>query len=57
MVVISDEEARGFFSTMTRCSAPRGKSKTDLDNKAAGKEATIDRTLQILYVACSRAER
>ena len=33
------------------------KSKSDLENEAAGKETTIDRTRRLFYVTCSRAER
>ena len=36
--------------------ATKAKSKTDLDNEAAGKETTIDRTRRLFYVTCSRAE-
>ncbi|MEF9957747.1 MAG: hypothetical protein RR767_11185, partial [Acinetobacter sp.] len=31
-------------------------SKRDNENKAEGRETTIDRTLRLLYVTCSRAE-
>ena len=57
MVVISDEEARGFLFNYDKLFGAKGKSKTDLDNEAAGKETTIDRTRRLFYVTCSRAER
>ena len=31
-------------------------SKGDNENVATGKETTVDRTLRLLYVTCSRAE-
>lgn len=57
MVVISDEEARGFLFNYSKLFGAKGKSKADLDNEAAGKETTIDRTRRLFYVTCSRAER
>ncbi len=57
MVIISDEEARGFLFAYDKLFGAKGKSKTDLDNEAAGKETTIDRTRRLFYVTCSRAEQ
>lgn len=57
MVVISDEEARGFLFNYDKLFGAKGKSKTDLDNEAAGKETTLERTRRLFYVTCSRAER
>ena len=57
MVVISDEEARGFLFNYDKLFGVKGKSKTDLDNEATGKETTIDRTRRLFYVTCSRAEQ
>jgi DNA helicase-2/ATP-dependent DNA helicase PcrA len=56
MVVISDEEARGFMFNYDKLFGAKEKSKTDLENEAAGKETTIDRTRRLFYVTCSRAE-
>lgn len=56
MVVISDEEARGFLFNYGKLVGTKDKSKTDLDHEAAGEETTIDRTRRLLYVTCSRAE-
>lgn len=56
MVVVSDEEARGFMFAYDKLFGAKEKSKTDLDNEAAGKETTIDRTRRLFYVTCSRAE-
>jgi DNA helicase-2/ATP-dependent DNA helicase PcrA len=57
MVVVSDEEARGFMFAYDKLFATKPKSKTDLENEAAGKETTIDRTRRLFYVTCSRAEQ
>ena len=56
MVVVSDEEARGFMFGYDKLFGAKDKSKTDLDNEAAGKETTIDRTRRLFYVTCSRSE-
>lgn len=57
MVVVSDEEARGFMFAYDKLFGTKEKSKTDLENEAAGKETTIDRTRRLFYVTCSRAEK
>lgn len=56
MVIVSDEEARGFMFGYDKLFGAKGKSETDLKNEAAGKETTIDRTRRLFYVTCSRAE-
>lgn len=56
MVVVSDDEARGFMFAYDKLFATKAKSKTDLENEAAGKETTINRTRRLFYVTCSRAE-
>jgi DNA helicase-2/ATP-dependent DNA helicase PcrA len=57
MVVVSDDEARGFMFAYDKLFGAKEKSKTDLDNEAAGKETTVDRTRRLFYVTCSRAEQ
>jgi DNA helicase-2/ATP-dependent DNA helicase PcrA len=57
MVVVSDVDARGFMFAYDKLFETKAKSKTDLDNEAAGKETTIDRTRRLFYVTCSRAEQ
>lgn len=57
MVVISDEEARGFMFSYGKLMGIKEKTKTDHDNEAAGKETSLDRTRRLFYVTCSRAER
>jgi DNA helicase-2/ATP-dependent DNA helicase PcrA len=56
LVVVSDEEARGFMFAYDKLFATKSMSKTDLENEAAGKETSIDRTRRLFYVTCSRAE-
>jgi DNA helicase-2/ATP-dependent DNA helicase PcrA len=56
MVIVSDEEARGFMFAYDKLFGAKEKSKTDLENEAVGKETTIDRTRRLFYVTCSRAE-
>ncbi|CAJ7710892.1 pathogenesis-like protein [Burkholderia pseudomallei] len=56
MVVLSDEEARGFMFAYDKLFGTKEKSKTDIENEAAGKETSIDRTRRLFYVTCSRAE-
>lgn len=56
MVVISDEEARGFMFSYDKLFGAKAKSTTDLKHESAGEETTIDRTRRLFYVTCSRAE-
>lgn len=56
MVIVSDEEARGFMFAYDKLFGTKDKSETDLKNEAAGKETSIDRTRRLFYVTCSRAE-
>ena len=56
MVIVSDEEARGFMFAYDKLFGVKEKSKTDLEYEAAGKETTIDRTRRLFYVTCSRTE-
>lgn len=55
MVVMDDEDAGGFLFAYDRLfGAPLGES--DIKNVEANKETSIDRTLRLLYVTCSRAK-
>ena len=56
MVVIDDNEARGFMFSYDKLLGTTAKSRTDLQHEAAGEETTLDRTRRLLYVTCSRAE-
>jgi DNA helicase-2/ATP-dependent DNA helicase PcrA len=55
MVVMDDEDAAGNLFAYDRLfGAPLGES--DVKNVEEGKETSIDRTLRLLYVTCSRAK-
>lgn len=56
MVVMDDEEAEGNLFSYDKLFGAEGLSKGDKENIDAGNETTIDRTLRLLYVTCSRAE-
>ena len=56
MVVISDDEARGFLFNYEKVFGATSKSRTDHSNEALGKETSIDRTTRLFYVTCSRAK-
>jgi DNA helicase-2/ATP-dependent DNA helicase PcrA len=56
MVVISDDEARGFMFNYDKLFGVKAKSAGDLKHEAEGTETTIDRTRRLFYVTCSRAE-
>lgn len=56
MVVISDEEARGFLFSYGKLMGTKAKSKSDLENEVAGNDNSIKRTRRLFYVTCSRAE-
>ncbi|TYC60940.1 ATP-dependent helicase [Zoogloea oleivorans] len=57
LVVVNDEEARGFLFAYDKLFGTKEWSKADQENKAAGRETTLDRTRRLLYVTCSRAEK
>lgn len=56
MVIMDDEEAGGTWFSYDKLFGAEELSPTDLENVEGGKETTIDRTLRLLYVTCSRAE-
>ena len=56
MVVIDDEEARGFLFSYEKLFGVKGKSDTDRKNEQSGNETSIDRTRRLFYVTCSRAQ-
>lgn len=56
MVVMDDEAAGGFLFSYDKIFGGTELGSTDRKNWAASKETSIDRTLRLLYVTCSRAE-
>jgi DNA helicase II / ATP-dependent DNA helicase PcrA len=56
MVVISDDEAKGFLFSYEKLFGAKAKSTTDIKHESSGEETTIDRTRRLFYVTCSRAE-
>jgi DNA helicase-2/ATP-dependent DNA helicase PcrA len=56
MVVMDDEEAGGTLFSYDKLFGAEALSETDQENLEEGNETTIDRTLRLLYVTCSRAE-
>lgn len=57
LVVINDDEARGFLFAYDKFFGAKEKSKVDHENEAAGRETSSDRTRRLFYVTCSRAEQ
>ncbi|EWG99118.1 UvrD-helicase domain-containing protein [Halomonas sp. BC04] len=56
MVVMDDKLAGGNQISYDKIFGGVQLSKTDRENVEKGKETTIDRTLRLLYVTCSRAQ-
>jgi DNA helicase-2/ATP-dependent DNA helicase PcrA len=56
MVVMDDKLAGGNQISYDKIFGGTQLSKADKDNVGKGKETTIDRTLRLLYVTCSRAQ-
>ncbi len=56
LVIIDDEESKGFLFKYDKFFGTQEKSKTDIKNEQDGKETTVDRTRRLFYVTCSRAE-
>ena len=57
MVILDDEEARGFLFSYEKLFGAKATTDADIKNLKAGKETSNDRTLRLFYVACSRAEK
>lgn len=56
MVILDDEEARGFLFSYEKLFGAKEPSETDIKNQQEGKETSIDRTRRLFYVTCSRAK-
>lgn len=57
MVILDDEESKGFLFSYEKLFGAVPPSATDLKNEQEGKETSIDRTRRLFYVTCSRAEK
>lgn len=57
MVLMDDEESRGFLYSYEKLFGVTEKTDTDKRNESEGKETGIDRTRRLLYVTCTRAEQ
>lgn len=57
MVILDDEEARGFLFSYEKLFGAVQPTQKDIDNQTIGKETSIDRTRRLFYVTCSRAEK
>ena len=57
MVVLDDEEAKGFLFSYEKLFGGSPLSATDRKNIQEGKETSVDRTRRLFYVTCSRAEK
>jgi DNA helicase II / ATP-dependent DNA helicase PcrA len=56
MVVLDDNEARGFMFSYDKLFGAKTPTSTDIKNEEEGKETSIDRTRRLFYVTCSRAQ-
>lgn len=56
MVILDDEDARGFLFSYEKLLGAKEPSKTDIENLNDGKDTSQNRTRRLFYVTCSRAE-
>lgn len=57
MVIIDDDESRGFMFSYDKLFGLKSLSDSDHKNIKEGKETGIERTSRLFYVACSRAKK
>ncbi|VVB64815.1 ATP-dependent DNA helicase Rep [uncultured archaeon] len=57
MVIIDDNEARGFMFSFDKLFGTKEKTETDIRNEQEGKDTGINRTRRLFYVTCSRTEK
>ncbi len=57
MVILDDNEARGFMFSYGKLIGDKAPTSTDLQNVQEGKETSIDRTRRLFYVTSSRAQK
>jgi DNA helicase-2/ATP-dependent DNA helicase PcrA len=56
MVILDDNEARGFMFSYDKLLGATIPTTTDEKNIKEGKETSIERTRRLFYVTCSRAQ-
>ena len=56
MVILDDNEARGFMFSYDKLFGAKAPSSNDQKNAQEGRETSIDRTRRLFYVTCSRAQ-
>ncbi len=57
MVILDDNEARGFMFSYEKLLGAKVPTSTDEKNRREGKETSVDRTRRLFYVTCSRAQQ
>ena len=55
LVIIDEKESNMFLFNYNKLFGVEPLSATDIDNRKEGKETTIERTMRLFYVACTRA--
>lgn len=56
MVLMDDEEARGFLFGYEKLLGAKAPTAADIKNAQEGKDTSFDRTRRLFYVTCSRAQ-
>lgn len=57
MVILDDEDSKGFLFSYEKLFKVKEKTETDLKNEHDGKDTSITRTSRLFYVACTRAQK
>ena len=57
MVILDDNEARGFMFSYEKLLGAKALTNTDSKNRLEGKDTSVDRSRRLFYVTCSRAQR
>ena len=57
MVILDDNEARGFMFSYEKLFGAKALTNTDEENHLAGRDTSVDRTRRLFYVTCSRAQQ
>ena len=57
MVILDDNEARGFMFSYEKLLGAKALTNTDEKNLLEGKDTSVDRTRRLFYVICSRDQQ